>query len=131
MLAHSPPLPLVIDHADKDHDISTEDEAGTIHALRHRDRVRRIRLWMPTAELRKLIVAIDGEFLELGYLYIKPLTDDNTCLILPKMFYAPHLRHFLPRNFAIPIGSPFLSTAAGLITLSLNRDPTPCLLPPR
>jgi hypothetical protein len=27
MLAHSPPLPLVIDHADKDHDISTEDES--------------------------------------------------------------------------------------------------------
>jgi len=39
------------------------------------------------------------------------------------MFYAPHLRHFLPRNFAIPIGSPFLSTAAGLITLSLTVIP--------
>lgn len=55
MLAHSPPLPLVIDHADKDHDISTEDEKGIIHALQHRDRVCRIRLWMPMPNYANLL----------------------------------------------------------------------------
>ena len=44
MLAHSPPLPIVVNYFDKDHDITAEDKAGVILALQHRDRVRRIRL---------------------------------------------------------------------------------------
>ena len=46
MLAHSPPLPLVIDYNEEDCDITAEDEEGRILALGQRDRVRRIRLQM-------------------------------------------------------------------------------------
>ena len=55
MLAHSPPLPLVIDYPGEDRDI-TEDE-GAILALKHRDRVRHVRLFISVTSLQKLIAA--------------------------------------------------------------------------
>ncbi|KAH9981810.1 hypothetical protein BJV74DRAFT_887316 [Russula compacta] len=123
MLGHSPPLPLIIDYIDKNRDITAEDEEGIMVALQHRDRVRRIRLWMPIPDLRKLIVAIDEEFPVLEYLYIDPQTRDDTGLMLPKTFQAPHLRHLILENFAFLIGSPLLATTLGLVTLSLERIP--------
>jgi len=49
MLAHSPPLPLIIDRVDKNHHVNAADDR-MIFALRHRDRrVRRIRLLMPVS----------------------------------------------------------------------------------
>ena len=44
ILAHFPPLPLILDYVDKDRELTVEDEEGTCHALRHRDRLYRIRL---------------------------------------------------------------------------------------
>ena len=38
MLAYSPPLPLIIDHLDESHDITTRDEEDILHALQHHDR---------------------------------------------------------------------------------------------
>jgi hypothetical protein len=60
MLAHSPPLPLVIDYTGKD--ITAEDEEAIIFALAQRDRVRRIRFYIPVPKLQKLFMAIDGEY---------------------------------------------------------------------
>ncbi|KAH9983234.1 hypothetical protein BJV74DRAFT_627137 [Russula compacta] len=62
MLAHSPPLPIIIEHFDRHHDITTEDEEGIGLALRHRDRVRSIRLMLPFLSLQKFIEAVDDEF---------------------------------------------------------------------
>jgi hypothetical protein len=42
MLAHPPPLPLIIDHVCGDFDVSEEDEEGLLLALKRRDRVRRV-----------------------------------------------------------------------------------------
>ncbi|KAH9981816.1 hypothetical protein BJV74DRAFT_66726 [Russula compacta] len=123
MLAHSPPLPLVIDHVDKDLDITAEDEEGIMLALQHRDRVRRIRIEMPISKLQKFTVAMDDEFPILEYLYIVPSTKHNADLMLPKTFRAPHLQHLILINFAIPVRSPILTTAVGLVTLSLQRIP--------
>jgi hypothetical protein len=44
MLAHSPPLPLIIDHINQDPVTTAEDEEGILLALQHHDRVRRVRL---------------------------------------------------------------------------------------
>ncbi|KAH9981821.1 hypothetical protein BJV74DRAFT_66745 [Russula compacta] len=123
MLAHSPPLPLIIDYIAPDREISAEDEEGLLLALQHRDRVRRIRLRMPASDLRKLIMTIDNKYSMLEYLYIEPPTSDDTGLILPKTFQAPHLRYLIMVNFAFPVGSPLLMTAVGLVTLSLQRIP--------
>jgi len=98
ILAHSPPLPIVMDYGDEDCNVTSQDEEGILLALRCRRRVRRIRLRMPASNLRKLIVAIDGEFPMLEYLYIEVLTNDDKDLVLPETFKAPHLRSFSLRN---------------------------------
>jgi hypothetical protein len=126
MLAHSPPLPLVIDYFEEDYDIATEAEEGTILALKQRHRVRRIRLRVPVTNLRKLIMAIDSEeeYPILQYLVIARCRSEggSTALILPETLQAPHLRHLMLEGFALPIGSRLLTTAVGLVTLCLCID---------
>ncbi|KAI0275538.1 hypothetical protein BGY98DRAFT_49118 [Russula aff. rugulosa BPL654] len=117
MLVHSPPLPLVIDYQRKD--ITAEDEEAMILALAQRDRVRRIRFNLPVPKLQKLIMAIDGEYPILEYLILmEPPENTRTVLILPETLQTPHLRH-LAIDCSIPIRSPLLGTAAGLVTLYL------------
>ena len=117
MLAHSPPLPLVIDY--RNHDITAEDEEAILLALAQRDRVRRIRLDIPVLQLQKLIMAIDGEYPSLVYLILgDPPEDKSTVLILPKTLEAPNLRH-VEINCSIPIRFQLLTTAVGLVTLNL------------
>jgi hypothetical protein len=124
MLAHSPPLPLIIDYLVK-RDITGEDEEGIMLALRHHDRVCRIRLRMPFMKLRKLITAVREEFPMLEYLGIGPLTKNSSGLILPNTFRAPHLRHLILINFAFPTGASLLPMAgAGLVTLLLADIPS-------
>jgi hypothetical protein len=76
MLAHSPPLPLVIDYFFSDHDDITAEEEGIILALEQRDRVRRIRS-MPLPNLQKFVVAIDEEYPMLEYLIIALALEDR------------------------------------------------------
>ena len=117
MLAHSPPLPLIIDHIYLDNNISAEDEATTRLVLEQCGRVRRICLRIGAPSLMRLLVAIDQPFPVLEYLYICPLTWPDTECSLPSTFWAPYLRHLLLHNFAFPIGSPL---PVGLVTLSLE-----------
>jgi hypothetical protein len=121
MLAHSPPLPLVIDYISQDCDIEAEEEEGIMLALQHQGRVRRIRLSMPMpiSKLQKLISAIDGEFPMLEYLYVASEVKHDSGLTLPTTILAPNLRHLVLKDFAFPIGPPLLKTAPGLVTLSL------------
>ena len=103
ILAHSPPLAVIIDYVDEDYDITAEDEEGIILALQHRDRVRRIRLGMSVPILRKLVDAQDREFPILESLYVMPREYEmlittgnyNMYLELPETFRAPHIRHLL------------------------------------
>jgi len=129
MLAHSPPLPLIIDHFNESLDITIEDEEDLLLALQHRDRVRRIRLHMPVTNLRKLLIAIDEEFPMLEYLFLWNPNDDNTSLILPKTFQAPHLQRLILEDIVYPIGSPLITTAVGLVTLILSIPPSPYISP--
>ena len=123
MLAHSPPLPLVIDY--QDHDITADDEEAIILALTQRDRVRRIRLGIPVLKLQKPIMVIDGEYPILEHLILRDPAEKTSgpVLILPETLQTPRLRH-LDINFSIqiPIRAPLLGTAAGLIVLSLAMD---------
>jgi hypothetical protein len=118
MLAHSPPLPLVIDC--QYHGITAEDQEAIFLALKQRDRVRRIRLSLPVLKLQKFIMAIDGEYPILEYLILMdPPRDKSTVLILPETLQTPHLRH-LVIDGSIPIRSPLLERAAGLVNLYLT-----------
>jgi len=119
MLAHSPPLPLIIDHDDEKQDLTAEDEKGIMIALQHRDRVRRIYL-NPIPCLQKLITAMDDQFPMLEYLSLTPLTKHDARLVLPSTFEAPQLSRLMLKHFASPIGSLLLTTAVGLVKLSLR-----------
>jgi hypothetical protein len=129
MLAHSPPLPIIIDHLEPKYDITAEDIEGIVLALQHRDRVRRIRLRKSAPILQKVVNGLDGEFPILEYLYVRhqpyvrPTVKHDMSLNLPETFRAPHLRHLVTTNFAISIGSPLLTTMGNLVTLSLNLIP--------
>jgi hypothetical protein len=117
MLAHSPPLPLVIDY--RRTDITAEDEEAIILALEQRDRVRRIRFNLPVLKLQKLIMAIDEEYPILEYLILwVPFEDKRTILTLPETLHTPHLRQ-LTIGCSIPIRFQLLTTAVGLVTLNL------------
>jgi len=125
MLAHAPPVPLIIDHLDEYHDTTADEEEGILLALQQRDRVRRIRLVMPVVKLQKLVKAIDKEFPILEYLHVGsppctvPHPMHNTALTISETFRAPHLRHLILIDFALPMGSQVMTTSAGLVTLSL------------
>jgi hypothetical protein len=120
MLAHSPPLPLIIYHNDGSHDVTPEDEQGIILALQHRDRIRRIGLHLPIPSMQKLITAIDDEFPILDCMVMAPPAKHNTQLTIPLTFQAPQLRYVFLDHFTCPIGSPFLTSAAGLVRLVLR-----------
>jgi hypothetical protein len=130
MLAHSAPLPLIIDHFNIDYEIAAEDEEGITLALQHRDRARSIRLRGDESTLQKFINSFDGEFPILEYLLIVPLWKAllapwslGQSMNFPETFRAPHLRHLSLTSFHISIESPLLATMAGLVTLSLNSIP--------
>ena len=117
MLAHSPPLPLVLGYFTDRGKLTTEDEEGIILALKERNRVRRVRFGNA---VQKLFVAMDEEYPILEYLYItRPKEDNSTILQFPETLRAPHLRYLSLGGFAFPIGSRLLTTAMGLVTLHL------------
>ena len=117
MLAHSPPLPLVIDYEGTD--ITAEDEGAILLALAQRERVKRIRIGVPVLMLQKLIMALDGEYPILEYLILWDLPEGkSTVLILPKTLEAPNLCH-LAIDCSIPIRFQLLTTGVGLVTLHL------------
>ena len=120
MLAHSPPLPLIINYNHNNHDLTPEDERGIMFALEHRDRVRRVYLRMPVPSLQKVVKAMDELFPMLEYLYIAPPTIHNAHLVLPTTFRAPQLNYLMLNHFGSPIGSLLLPTAVTLVTLSLQ-----------
>ncbi|KAI0286290.1 hypothetical protein BC826DRAFT_1049368 [Russula brevipes] len=133
MLAHSPRLPLTIDYFDSNHDNTgtEEDERGIMLALRHPERVRRIRLRMCEEKLQRLVTIMDNVFPSLEILVLSSHTPaSRSGLPLPKTFRAPQLHHFLLMNFAFSIGSPLLTTAAGIVALWLEDIHPSAYFPP-
>jgi hypothetical protein len=121
VLAYSPPLPLVIDYMGGGNlPMAVRDEEVILFALRHRDRVRRIRLQIPFQNLPKVFATIDNEYPMLEYLYIAPPTRRNANLMLLETFNAPRLCHLVLKRFDFPTGSPILTTAVGIVTLTLE-----------
>ena len=117
MLTHSPPLPLIIDYLHVVTNLTAENEEGILLALKHRDRVRRIRIRAFVTSLERLVAAIEEEFPMLEYLYIEPMSASDPNWSLPSTFRAPRLRHLVLFHFEFPTGSTML---AGLVTLSLQ-----------
>jgi hypothetical protein len=131
MLAHSPPLPLVINYTEDVPGIAVEDEEGATLALKKRHRIRRVRLFMPFVTRQKLFAVIEGDYPVLEDLIIWSWTrDDMTLVMFPETFHAPHLRHLALVGFTLPIGSRLLTTAVRLVTLCLVISHPSVYFPP-
>lgn len=119
LLAHSLPLPLIIDYDffDAYLDITTEDEEGILLALEQRDRIRRVRLRVSVLNLQKFTMAINGA---LEYLIMEPSTDFETAaLMLPETLQMAYLRHLVLLCFALPVGCRLFANLVGLVSLAL------------
>ena len=131
MLKHFPStLPLAIDYIRWDRRTAAEQQEGIMLALRKPERVRRIRIsvpdWIHPSRRQKLIMAIDDEFPKLEFFYIARSFDSSeeySALVLPDKFRAPRLRHLILFSLSLSIQSPVITTALGLVTLSLLLSP--------
>jgi hypothetical protein len=121
MLARSPSLPLSVEYLGNS-GITAKDEKGVMLALKQRDRVRHLHLFLPFRILRKLVMAIDDEFPNLEYLFLEPCAEESTVLMLPETLQAPSLRYLILTGFACPIRSRLHPTAAGLVALDLTIE---------
>jgi hypothetical protein len=129
MLAHSPHLPLTIDYHTSDHGremLTAEDELGIFLALSYRDRVRHIYFWM-LPNVGKFVSVMDDQFPILERMYIHSQTEE---VVLPVTFQAPNLRNLTLWPASLPIGSPLLTTTAGLVALMLSDIPASAYFPP-
>ena len=120
-LDHLPTLPLVVDYQYAAATIlSEQDELGIYHALRLRDRVRRIVLHLPPSTLHKFLMLMDESFPILELLSLSFTVDKLTGLILPTTFLAPNLRYLTLSGVGLPKGFSLLSTVS-LVTLALTN----------
>jgi hypothetical protein len=130
MLAHSPPLPLIIFYIDGYHEMTAEDEEGALLALSHHDRVHYLALRMPAPKLGQFIRAMDDQFPILERICIESTTEEDTGLILPTTLQASNLRQITLLYAALPIRSPILAPITGLTCLWLWGIPRTTYLPP-
>jgi hypothetical protein len=103
MLAHSPPLPFIIDYNDQGRNITTEDEEGIV--LRSSSVISPcppLGTSVPALNLQGL-VAINEDYPILEYLIMAPSTEKSTTWAGPATFQAPHLRYLLLSGSTLPI----------------------------
>jgi hypothetical protein len=75
---------------------------------------------MPDPSLRKLIVAMDEQFLILEYMYLVYWPHEPTILVFPGTSNAPNLHHIRLQKVSFPIGLPSVTTTVGLVHLWLE-----------
>ena len=127
-LDHLPPLPLFIDFKERIKDlfelweeslvVRNEDESGIYHALRLRDRVRRINLSVSPSTLDEYFRVMDKPFPILEHLSLS-LTG-YAMLALPSGFLAPNLCH-LDLDIRLPKRLRLLTSTPSLVTLKLTN----------
>ena len=124
MLAHFPPLPLIVYYPGGLEDAAGKDEEDVLFLLQHRERVRRIHVGPPAASLLGLLDSMDGEYPALQHLVIRSHTKKASVALsrgleLPAKLRAPLLRRLTLFDVRPPPGSELLRLAEGLVTLKL------------
>jgi hypothetical protein len=129
-LSHLPPLPLVINYSDRTETVARNDE-GHIHlGLQQHDRVRRVFLQALYSSLRLWLEPMNKPFPRLEDLSLLSTTVEETSLMLPETFQAPHLRRLSLHGISLPKRSSLLSSAIALSTLSLTHIGPSFNIPP-
>jgi len=124
MLAHLPPLPLIIDYRGGD---AADGGRGLLHAVQQRDRILRIVLQAPSLTLERLLVLMDEPFPRLESLSLLSTTksEEGRSLMLPRTFLAPNLLHLSLGGISLPKGLPVLAFTFSLVTLKLTDIQSP------
>ena len=130
-LDHLPPLPLVINYQHTTVTLRGQDELGISHALRWRDRVRRIDLHLPLSVLHKVLMLMDKPFPMLEHISLSFTDDEISTLTLPKTCLAPNLRHLALLGIGLPKRLRLLSPTVTLVTLVLMNIRAPAYFRPR
>ena len=134
MLAHSPPLPLIVYYPGRGrgmHGDASSGEPEDVHfALRQRSRVRRIHLNAPEPNL--VLKALNGEYATLERLVIR----SGKGVQLPTKLLAPRLQRLTLSDVRLPAlasgSAALLLRAENLVTLELVEiADTPALYPAR
>lgn len=127
VLASSPTLPLII-YWGNPGTLDAEDSVKNVYlALRHRDRVCRIKLRLPESSLRHVLTtSMEGNFpmLETLQLYCSSYLSDNSLReMLPGTFEAPNLRHLqISDSTLLPTQqSPLLNSLTSIVTFSIDE----------
>jgi hypothetical protein len=129
-LRHLPPLPLVIDYSDKTWTITRKDEDNIRLGLQRHSRVRRVALRAPSSSLSMWLEPMNKPFPRLRDLSLSSMTIEEMNLMLPETFQAPDLHCLALHGIGLPAGSPLLSSAIALSTLSLTHIGASCYFPP-
>ena len=128
LLAHSPPLPIIIYYGNPEPFDEQGDVEGICLALQHRERVCRINLHLPVPSLRKVFKSMDGPFPALETLQLYCSSYRNEDAMIPTTFEAPNLRHLQLSDFTtfFPLRTNPLTAAIcpqSLVTFSLGEAP--------
>ena len=126
MPSHLKPMPLIISF-NFSSPVPSLSKKILLLALQHRDRVCAISIghWgLGDLELRRVL---DNDFPMLETLSI---SNDHVARVPPKSFAARHLRTLHLRNIAIDRGCLLLACATNLLSLRLERIPSPGDFPP-
>jgi hypothetical protein len=116
-----PPLPIVIRHGY--YPLLGMD--NILAALKHTDRVCEIRLWpLPRCQWENVLAAMEQPFPELTDLRLQ--LKDETAPVIPDWFlggFAPRLRSLRFERIPFPGLPNLLSSATGLVKISLQKIP--------
>ncbi|KAH8989200.1 hypothetical protein EDB86DRAFT_1933234 [Lactarius hatsudake] len=126
-----PPLPILVDFSAETGTWTNKEVNLALAAIKHRSRVHGIALRRSYLEMFRLLKALNHPFPGLGSLEISP-SDGNYELLLPAGFLsgsAPSLRQLSLRVVAPRRLSPLLSSATGLVELTLTLRVVSVALP--
>lgn len=124
-----PAFPIVIDYhvywnPGSDKGFLPNDEDNLIAALEHSDRVRSIKLTLPSSLLEKVATAIRDPFPTLALLRLS--SEDKNVAIIPRTFLgrsAPSLREIYLEGIPFPTLPTLLISASDLVNLQLHNIP--------
>ena len=114
--------------------MAQKDEDNIRFGLWHRhDKLRRIALRAPSSYLHIWLEPMNRLFPRLEDLSLLSTTIEETSLMLPKTLQAPDLRqrHLALHGIGLSTGSPLLSSAIALSSLSLTQIGASCYFSPR
>jgi len=125
LLAHLPPLPIVIDYCNMTTTWVRQDELSILTGLQKRHRIRRTSLQAPSPCLGIFLAKMSDHYPILEDLSLSSTTEEAANIVLPSTFCAPNLRHIVLHGMGLLSGLSLFTSTPALVTLTLTCIPAP------